>query len=63
MTEFDDFKDLLEGKNMRLERQPPGSNQCGQACVATICDILGGRMILKSVSVDYLDRKGAKDVD
>ena len=24
---------------MRLERQPAGSNQCGQACVATICDI------------------------
>ena len=24
---------------MRLCRQPSGSNQCGQACIATICNI------------------------
>ena len=27
------------------------------------CDILGGRKILKSVSADYRDRKGAKDIE
>jgi len=26
-------------------------------------DVLGGRMILKSISVDYRDRKGAKDIE